>query len=92
MPKPLDIPVPDLSGKLALVTGASDGVGLEIAARLARSGAELVLPVRSRAKGEDATGRIRERTPGAGIRISSLDLASLDSVAAFAGAGERLRS
>jgi NAD(P)-dependent dehydrogenase (short-subunit alcohol dehydrogenase family) len=33
MPKTLDIDVPDLFGKLALVTGASDGVGLEIAAQ-----------------------------------------------------------
>jgi NAD(P)-dependent dehydrogenase (short-subunit alcohol dehydrogenase family) len=85
MPKTLDIPVPDLSDRLAVVTGASDGVGFEIAARLARSGAELVLPVRSRAKGEVAAARIQERTPGAGIRISSLDLASLESVSGFAG-------
>ena len=40
MPKTLDIPVPDLTGRLALITGASDGVGFEIAARLARAGAE----------------------------------------------------
>lgn len=83
MPKILDISVPDLSGRLALVTGASDGVGFEIAARLARSGADLVLPVRNRAKGETAADRIRERTPDAGIRIRSLDLASLESVADF---------
>ncbi|KRB35769.1 SDR family oxidoreductase [Microbacterium sp. Root180] len=83
MPKILDIPVPDLSGRLAVVTGASDGVGFEIAARLARGGADLVLPVRNRAKGEAAADRIRERTPDAGIRIRSLDLASLESVAAF---------
>ena len=38
MPKTIDIAVPDLAGKLALVTGASDGIGLHIAARLARSG------------------------------------------------------
>lgn len=85
MPKHFDIPVPDLSGRLAVITGASDGIGLEIAARLARSGADLVLPVRNRDKGETAARRIRERTPGSSIRIESLDLASLESVAAFAG-------
>lgn len=84
MPTPLDIDVPDLSGKLALVTGASDGVGLEIAARLARAGADVLMPVRSLQKGEAAAARIRQRTPAAGIRVLSLDLASLDSVAALA--------
>ncbi|MCW3494168.1 SDR family oxidoreductase [Microbacterium sp. SSM24] len=83
MPKILDISVPDLSGRLAVVTGASDGVGFEIAARLARSGADLVLPVRNRAKGDTAADRIRERTPDADIRIRSLDLASRESVARF---------
>ena len=78
MPKSLDITVPDLTGKLALVTGASDGVGFEIAARLARSGAELIMPVRNLQKGEEAAARIRERTPDAGIHVRSLDLSSLD--------------
>lgn len=84
MPESLDIDVPDLSGKLALVTGASDGVGLEIAARLARAGADILMPVRSLQKGEAAAARIRQRTPAAGIRVLSVDLASLDSVAALA--------
>jgi NAD(P)-dependent dehydrogenase (short-subunit alcohol dehydrogenase family) len=42
-----DLSVPDLTGKLAVVTGASDGIGLGLAERLARAGAELVLPVRN---------------------------------------------
>lgn len=83
MPKSPDIAVPDLTGRLALVTGASDGVGFEIAARLARSGAEIIMPVRNLAKGESAAARIRQRTPGAGIHVRSLDLAALDSVASF---------
>ena len=84
MPKPHDIHIPDLIGKRALITGASDGVGFEIAARLARAGADLVLPVRNGAKGESAAARIRERTPGAGIQVRHLNLASLESVATFA--------
>ncbi len=84
MPKSLDIPVPDLTGSLALVTGASDGVGFEIAARLARSGAEIIMPVRNLQKGEGAATRIRARTPGAGIRVHALDLSSLGSVTSFA--------
>jgi NAD(P)-dependent dehydrogenase (short-subunit alcohol dehydrogenase family) len=84
MPKTLDIPVPDLTGRLALVTGASDGVGFEIAARLARAGAAILMPVRSPQKGETAAARIRERTPDAGIRVLPLDLSSLDSVSSLA--------
>ena len=84
MPKNHDITVPDLTRKLAVVTGASDGVGFEIAARLARSGAEIVMPVRNLAKGDAAAARIRERTPDAVIQVRSMDLASLHSVAAFA--------
>lgn len=84
MPKTLDIPVPDLTGARALVTGASDGVGFEIAARLARAGAGILMPVRNAQKGEAAAARIRERTPDAGIRVLPLDLSALDSVSALA--------
>jgi NAD(P)-dependent dehydrogenase (short-subunit alcohol dehydrogenase family) len=84
MPKILDIPVPDLTGKYALVTGASDGVGFEIAARLARAGADLLMPVRNAQKGETAAALIRERTPDAVIRVLPLDLSSLDSVSTLA--------
>jgi NAD(P)-dependent dehydrogenase (short-subunit alcohol dehydrogenase family) len=80
MPRTIDIPVPDLSGRTALITGASDGVGLEIAARLARAGADILMPVRNRQKGEAAQALIRERTPGADIRLLPLDLSSLESV------------
>ena len=53
-----DIDVPDLTGKLALVTGASDGIGLELARHLTRAGAEVLMPVRNQAKGTAAAGRI----------------------------------
>ncbi len=83
MPKPLDITIPDLTGELALVTGASDGVGIEIAARLARAGAEIIMPVRNLAKGEVAAARIRAQTPDGAIQVRTLDLSSLESVAAL---------
>lgn len=84
MSKAIDIPVPDQTGRLAVVTGASDGIGFHIAARLARAGAEVVVPVRDRAKGEAASGRIREEVPGARVDVRDLDLSSPASVAAFA--------
>ena len=82
----IDITVPELSGKRAVVTGASDGVGLGLAVRLAAAGAELVLPVRNPAKGRAAIDRIHQRTPAANVSLRELDLASLDSVAALARA------
>jgi NAD(P)-dependent dehydrogenase (short-subunit alcohol dehydrogenase family) len=79
-----DISVPGLTGKLAVVTGASDGIGLGLAERLARAGAEVVMPVRNAAKGEAAVARIGLSVPGASVSLRELDLASLASVAAFA--------
>jgi NAD(P)-dependent dehydrogenase (short-subunit alcohol dehydrogenase family) len=86
--KNIDITVPDLSGKRAVVTGASDGMGLGMAARLAAAGADVLMPVRNRRKGETAIAKIRQSAPGAGVSLRELDLSSLDSVAAL---GETLR-
>ena len=82
MPRtPIDITVPDLTGKRAIVTGASDGIGFTIAARLARAGAEVVMPVRNAAKGQAAAQRILTETADAKVSVRTLDLSSLDSVA-----------
>jgi len=86
--RPIDVTVPDLSGKLAVVTGASDGIGLGLATRLAAAGAEVLLPVRNRPKGETAITTIRQQAPDADVSLRDLDLSSLDSVAAL---GEGLR-
>jgi NAD(P)-dependent dehydrogenase (short-subunit alcohol dehydrogenase family) len=83
MPRTPDITVPDLTGRRAVVTGASDGVGLGIAGRLAAAGAEVVLPVRNARKGETAIATIRERAPRATVSLRELDLSSLASVAAL---------
>ncbi|WP_280402134.1 SDR family oxidoreductase [Nocardia carnea] len=81
--RPIDITVPDLSGKRALVTGASDGMGAVLAARLAAAGAEVIMPVRNPRKGEDAAARILANHPNARLDLRSLDLSSLASVAAL---------
>ena len=89
MPRtPIDITIPDLTGRRALVTGGSDGIGLGIATRLAAAGAHLILPVRNPTKGEAAVARIRETAPNASVTLHPLDLSSLSSVAAL---GETLR-
>lgn len=86
--KNIDITVPDLAGQRAVITGASDGMGLGMAARLAAAGAEVIMPVRNRAKGDAAIATIRQTAPAADVSLRDLDLASMDSVAAL---GETLR-
>lgn len=82
-----ELSLPDLTGRRALVTGGSDGIGLGIATRLAGAGAEVVLPVRNPAKGEAAVASIRASVPGAAVTLRELDLSSLASVSAL---GEKL--
>jgi len=80
-----DITVPDLTGAFVIVTGASDGIGLGLAGRLAAAGADVVLPVRNPTKGAAALERIRAAIPGAHVSTRELDLSSLKSVATFGG-------
>ena len=75
----------DLTGKIAVVTGASAGIGVETARALAAAGAHVVLAARNAERTEAAAESIRERVPGAELEVGMLDLTSLDSVRAFAG-------
>lgn len=85
MVKPdLTLDVPDLRGRFAVVTGANSGLGFGLTKRLAAAGAEVVLAIRDRAKGERAIADIRQGVPQAKLAIRQLDLSSLESVAAMA--------
>ena len=81
--------VPDLSGKLAIVTGANSGLGFGLARRLSAAGADVVMAIRNRAKGEAAIDEIRATVPNAKLTIKPLDLSSLSGVAAL---GEELNA
>lgn len=76
--------VPDRSGTVAVVTGASSGIGLHLAEELARRGAHVVLAVRDPERGAAAVARVREGVPGAVLSVQELDLADLASVRAGA--------
>ena len=78
----LTLTVPDLSGSLAVVTGANSGLGFGLARRLAMAGANVVMAIRNRAKGEAAIDKLRADIPDAKLTIKHLDLCSLSSVAA----------
>ena len=79
----LVVNVPDLTGKLAVVTGSNSGLGFGLARRLSAAGADVVMAIRNRAKGEAAIDEIRGRVPDARLTIKPLDLSSLASVAAL---------
>ncbi len=77
--------VPGQQGRLAVVTGADTGLGLQTARVLAARGASVVLAVRDTEKGKRAAAAIAGAAPGADVMVSPLDLASLDSIRAAAG-------
>ncbi len=72
--------IPDLSGRVAVVTGANGGLGFESAKTLAAAGAHVVMAARHQQKARDAYDTILEEHPSASLEIVELDLASLDSV------------
>jgi len=76
--------IPPQHGRLALITGATGGLGYETALALAGAGAAVVLTGRNAAKGEAALERIRVAHPTAAISYADLDLASLASIREFA--------
>ncbi len=76
--------IPSQQGRLAVVTGATGGLGYETALGLAHAGAEVIVTGRSREKAHAAVDRIARAVPHAKVSIEMLELASLASVRAFA--------
>ena len=76
--------MPDLTGRRALVTGATDGLGLETARKLAAKGAEVILAGRNPAKGAAALERLRADQPGAKVSFEPAELGDLAQVRSLA--------
>ncbi|MBT0768438.1 SDR family NAD(P)-dependent oxidoreductase [Kineosporia sp. J2-2] len=74
--------LPDLTGQVFVVTGASGGIGLVMSRELARAGADVVMAVRNLDKGAQAARTIGPARGAVELRL--LDVADLDSVRAFA--------
>ena len=72
-----------LSGKRAIVTGASSGIGVETARALAGAGAEVTLAVRDAEAGERVAADITAATGNEAVRVGRIELADPASVAAF---------
>ena len=76
--------MPDQSGRTVIVTGANSGLGYWATAAFARKGATVIMACRSESRGADAAEDVRADVPDADLDVRRLDLADLDSVAAFA--------
>lgn len=74
---------PALAGRTALVTGATDGLGRELALALAAEGAQVIVHGRDAARGQALVERIRAAGTGS-ARFIAADFASLPAVHAFA--------
>ncbi|MFM0549606.1 glucose 1-dehydrogenase [Paraburkholderia sediminicola] len=77
----------DLSGRRALVTGSSTGIGYALAKGLAGAGAEIILNGRSEARLAEAVSRLRDE--GATVHAANFDVTSADEVEKAIAAIER---
>ncbi|EMC92994.1 hypothetical protein BAUCODRAFT_77671 [Baudoinia panamericana UAMH 10762] len=90
----MQVPSKDLTGKVAIITGANSGIGFQLALDLARMGASVYLACRNTEKGKEAAERIigtLSGKPGSGaekldsrIHVLHLDTSSMESVRQFA--------
>jgi NAD(P)-dependent dehydrogenase (short-subunit alcohol dehydrogenase family) len=72
--------IPDQTGRVALVTGANGGLGLETTRALATKGAHVIMATRNQEKAAEAEDGIRAKVPDPSIEVRPLDLGSLASV------------
>ncbi|KAI3329864.1 NAD(P)-binding protein [Ustulina deusta] len=76
--------LPDLKGKVFIVTGGNSGIGYYTVAHLAEHGAHVYMCARSPEKGTAAIATIKEMYPSANIDLLQMDLMDLTSVVAAA--------
>jgi len=74
----------DLTGKTAVVTGSTSGIGFAIAKGLAQAGARVIVNGRAPERVEEALRKLRAEAPGAEASGVAADLAKAEGVAAFA--------
>jgi len=75
--------IPNLKGKVIIVTGGNSGLGYESVKAFAEKGAEIILASRSIEKGEAAKSQIEKGNPSLKIIVKQLDLMDLSSIISF---------
>lgn len=83
--------IPDLTGKVYIVTGSSGGVGKETARALLKHNAQVYFAARNREKADAAIAELRQETGNEGVFLE-LDLMSLASVKKAAQEFQRFTS
>jgi NAD(P)-dependent dehydrogenase (short-subunit alcohol dehydrogenase family) len=73
-----------MNGQRIIITGATSGIGKEIASQLAARGAEVILACRDLERGEQAAHQIRRQAPAAEPMVIAVDTSSPDSIMEFA--------
>lgn len=80
--------IPDLEGRIAIVTGANSGIGLAVTRELATRDATVIMACRRFDRGEAARSYLAETIDRARLDVRECDLADLSSIHAFAAAIE----
>ncbi len=75
--------IPDLAGKIIVITGANSGIGFESAKEFARKGAEVIFACRNKNKAEAAIQKLLAEIPGSLLTFIELNLANLQTVRRF---------
>jgi len=75
--------IPDLTGKVAIITGANAGLGFEASKQLARKGAAVIVACRNIQRATAAIQELKKELPKSDIEFIQLDLASLRSIRSF---------
>ena len=76
--------IPDLSGKVIIVTGGNSGLGYESVKAFAEKGAEVILTSRDLEKGEAAKKEITNAKINGNVKVMQLDLMDKSSITKFA--------
>ncbi|RPK87131.1 short chain dehydrogenase [Streptomyces sp. ADI98-12] len=80
-PRTTALPLPELTGTTAVVTGANSCIGAATTLALARGGARVVMACRDLGRAERTAAAVRRAVPKAEVPLVRLDLADLSSVA-----------